>query len=171
MTDLNAPAAEALDIGDLYSDTNALRIAMNAIGINERERNRIISDGFTSMDEIITHHSNDVKGFTDYLLNLNKTFASTANEDIRVYFSPVTIQRFTGLIHYFNLAVNVFHTIPNLMLLDTARASAYYRHYKSFIKDKTDDSTTITEPDLNGAINWINFRDKFLMKLSKTKSV
>ena len=44
MTDLNAPAAEALDIGDLYSDTNALCIAMNAIGINQRECNSIISD-------------------------------------------------------------------------------------------------------------------------------
>ena len=72
MTDLNPYAAEVLEIGDLYSDTNTLRIAMNAIGIDQRERNCIISNGFTSMDEIVTHHSNDVKGFTDYLLNLNK---------------------------------------------------------------------------------------------------
>lgn len=169
MADLNPDAAEVLEIGDLYSDTNALRIAMNAIGVAIRERNRIVNDGFTSMEEIITHHSNDVKGFTDYLTNLNKTFASTANVDLRVYFSPVTIQHFTGLVHYFNLAVNAFHTIPNLMLIDTAQASVYYRHYKSFIKDKTDDTDAITVPDLNGAINWIDFRDKFLMKLSKTK--
>ena len=72
---------------ELYESEQALRALMNTIGIERKERDRIVDDGFTDMDEIISHHTHDVAGFTDYMKNLNKTFASSSDQNMRIYFS------------------------------------------------------------------------------------
>ena len=114
------------------------------------------------MKEILSHHSNEVDSFTLYLTNLNKTFASSSTAGLRVYFSPVVIQRFTGIVHYFNQAVNTFHIIPDILNVNTDNASDNYRHYRTFrVREKSDDTLDIDVPLLTGATNWINFRDKF----------
>ena len=82
MADFNLITAEALDLGDLYSDENALRILMNAVGVDLHERNRIITEGFTSMDEIVTHHSNDTQGFETYLITMNKNFSNHGDAEL-----------------------------------------------------------------------------------------
>ena len=169
MADFNLARAAGLTNGELYGDENALRILMDEIGVEERERNRIVNDGFNSMDDIITHHSNDTESFVTYLTTINKTFANHNDENLRAYFPPVVLQRFTGVVHYYNVTVNLFHSIPDLMRVDSAAASTYYRHYKSFTQEVTDESDEITLPTLKGHSNWIDFRDKFLMKLSKGK--
>ena len=94
MADLNPAALVDMDNADLYDSQDALRVLMDSIGIGERERNRIVMDGYTSVDEIVTHFTNNVDGFAKYLAHLNKSFASSNNEDLQVYFSPLAIQRF-----------------------------------------------------------------------------
>jgi len=91
---------------------------LDTIGIESHQRNRLVDDGFTSMKYIIDLHSNDVDGFKKYLTNLNKTFASSTNEDLRVYFSPVDISRLVGVVYYYNHAINTFHRLPDLLLID-----------------------------------------------------
>ena len=168
MADLNLNVLEDFDNRQLYESEMALRITMDTIGIGQRERNRVISDGFNSMSDIITLHADDVKGFTNYLQTLNKTFASSSTAALRVYFSPVTIVRFAGVVHYFNQAVNSFHKIPDLLAIDVAHASTLSRDYHDFVKDKNEDETTVEIPKLTGSTNWVDFRDKFIMKCSQT---
>ena len=153
----------------LYESENALRALMNTIGIERRERDRIINNGFTDMDEIISHHTHDVSGFTEYMKNLNKTFASSSDQDMRVYFPPVAIQRFTGVVHYCNHALNSFHVIPDIIGIDRDASIEFYKHYRDFTKQakgEENDKMDLDVPTLNGAINWVDFRDKFEMKLS-----
>ena len=63
MADLNPAALVDMDNADLYDSQDALRVLMDSIGIDERERNRIVMDGFISVDEIVTHFTNNVDGF------------------------------------------------------------------------------------------------------------
>ena len=169
MTDLNLAAVAGFDNGQLYGDDDALRLMMNEIGVEIRERNKIINDGFNSMDDIVTHYSNDTESFVTYLTSMNKTFANHNDPNQRSYFPPLVLQRFTGVVHYFNISVNLFHTIPDLMSVDSASASNYYRHYKSHTQEVTDESDEIILPTLKGHSNWIDYRDKFMMKLAKGK--
>ena len=168
MADLNLNALAGFDNGQLYESEMALRIMMDEIGIGQRERNKVVTDGFDSMSEINTLHANDVEGFVNYLQNLNKTFASASTAALRVYFSPVTIARFAGVVHYYNQAVNSFHKIPDLLAIDGAIASTLSRDYRDFVKEKNEDEATVEIPKLTGSTNWVDFRDKFIMKLSKT---
>ena len=167
--DLNPGALVDMDNATQYDSQDALRVLMDSIGIEMRERDRIVTDGFTSVDEIVTHFTNNVDGFAKYLAHLNKSFASSNNPALQVYFSPMAIQRLIGVVHYFNVSVNLFHTIPELTLVDAESASAYYRHYKLFSAELEEDDTKV--PELQGAHTWVDFRDKFMMKLSKVKGV
>ena len=106
MADLNLDAVQNLNQGQLNENEEALRLAMNAIGVKFREKNKIVNDGFQSMKDIVIHHANDVEGFIDYLRNLNNFFATPTIANLKVYFSPITISIFTGIIYHFNQAVN-----------------------------------------------------------------
>lgn len=169
--DLNNDLVIGLTITHCYNNEMAFRLMMNTIGVSMRERNKIIADGFTSLATIISHHKNDVKGFETYLSTLNKTFASASTVALRVYFSPVIIARFVGVVHYFNQSVNSFHTIPDQLYFDTDDASEYASHYRDFrtrFKKNEDTDDEIKIPILLGSTNWIDFRDKFITKLSAT---
>ena len=161
----------ALSITELYRDEGVLRYLMDTIGINTvRNRNKIVADGFISIHAIVQHHSNDVKGFRNYLNNLNKTFASAGTSTLRVYYSPVIIARFCGLLHYYNLAVNSFHCIPDPSFINVDFSDELSSHYTAFKESSTrkDDEVDMDVPVLTGSSNWVTFRDKFLMKLSMT---
>jgi hypothetical protein len=168
MADLNNAIVIDMTITQLYNHEMALRIMLNAIGVAERERNRLIDDGFTSMKTIMDLHPNDVAGFQSYLKNLNKTFASSGNENLQVYFSPVNISRLVGVTHYFNHSINSFHMIPDILMVDSDDASDYATHYREFIKEP-EDEVEVKVPLLLGSTNWIDFREKFIMKISRTK--
>ena len=161
------------DAGDLtksqlYQDNNAFRVMLDAIGIELEQRNRLVNDGFNSMKAIIDLHSNDVEGFKNYLINLNKTFASSTNEELRVRFSPVDISRLVGVVYYSNHAINTFHRLPDLLLIDEEISTVSALHYRESNIEKDDDDCQIDIPKLSGSSNWIIFRDKFKMKLHKT---
>ena len=155
---------------ELYKDNNALCVMLKTISVKRRECDRLVDDGFKDMDEIVAHYTHDVEGFVKYLKNLNKIFASSSNSSQQVYFSPVAIQRLTGVLHYFNHAVNTFHTIPDIMTIDQAFAIDYCHHYCDFAKQRKnkDDPIDIEVPNLAGAANWISFCDTFMTKLTTT---
>lgn len=169
MADFDLAAAGELSTTQLYPDENGLRIMLNTIGIRVRERNHIISDGYSSMSEIINLHKDDIDGFERYLIGLNKTFAASRNDALRIYFTPVTISRLVGVVHYFNCAINNFHQIPDLLMVDEDDATIYANHYRSLVKAAEDDPELISLPQLTGSSNWIDFRDKFIMRLSNVK--
>ena len=171
-TDFNAANLTGLTITQLYENEELLRYLMNEIGITtEVCRNRIVNDGFNSLRAVVGHHSNDIEGVKSFLTGLNKTFASSADATLRVYYSPVVIARFCGIVHYYDQAVNSFHCIPDPSFINVGVSDDLSRTYNEFKKkadmDNTDD-VEIEIPKLTGASNWINFRDKFLMKLGVT---
>ena len=140
---------------------------LNSIGVEIRERNKLVDDGFDSMKAIIELHANDTAGFRTYLLNLNKTFASSSTAALRVYFTPINVSRLVGVVHYFNHAVNSFHTVPDILNIDGDNAAEFAAHYRSSLSDNEDD-VEVDIPTLTGHSNWVDFRDKLTMKLSQT---
>ena len=171
MADFNLQDAGNLSRFQLYEDNNAFRVMLDAIGIAIEQRNRLANDGFTSMKNIIDLHSNDVDGFKKYLINLNKAFASSTNENLRVYFSPVDISRLVGVVYYFNHAINTFHRLPDLLLIDEESSTVSSLHYRQLNAKKDDEDCQIGILKLLGSSNWIIFRDKVKMKLHKTIGV
>jgi len=112
-------------------------------------------------------HSNDVDGFKKYLTNLKKTFASSTNEDLRVYFSPVYISRPVGVGYYYNHVINIFHRLPDHLLIDDEIATRSSLHSRELDKEKDGDDSQVEIPKLTVSSNWVSFRDKFKMKLYK----
>ena len=55
--------------GTMYK--NVIR---NALGGTQNEIDRLTTDGFTSMKDLVSHHENDLEMFRSYLKTLNKTF-------------------------------------------------------------------------------------------------
>ena len=104
----------------------------------------------------------------NYLKGLNRTFAAAGNAALRVYYSPVVISRFAGVVHYYNQCVNSFHSIPDASYVDYDYVATLTMDYKTFNSqsDKDNDETDVEIPTLTGASNWINFRDMFSLKLS-----
>ena len=109
--DSNLQEAGELTKLQLYQDNNAFRVMLDAIGVDLDQRNHLSNDGFDSMKAIIDLHSNDVEGFKKCLTNPNKTFASSTNEQLRVYFSPVNTSRLVGVLYYFT---SILQSIPSI---------------------------------------------------------
>ena len=70
--------------------------------------------------------------------------------------------------YYFNHAINTFHRLPDLLLIDEEISTVSALHYRESNIEKDDDDCQIDIPKLSGSSNWIIFRDKFKMKLHKT---
>jgi len=71
------------------------------------------------------------------------------------------------VVYYYNHAINTFHRLPDLLLIDdkiTTRSSLPCRELD---KEKDDDDSQVEIPKLTGSANWVSFRDKFKMKLQK----
>ena len=168
---LNAATLNPLTITERYEHEMGLIHIMDAAGVRQRERLHVIEDGFESVDELISHYANDVKGFSSYLTNLNKTFASARTAADKVYFTPPVLAKFVGIVHYLNQAVNTFHKIPDVSQVDQAHvlsASAHYKTVNESDNDDEDKSSEVKIPALKGNENWIDFRDSFKTKLSLT---
>ena len=106
------------------------------------------------------------KGFENHLTSLNKKFASSITATLRVYFTPIHVSRLVVVVHYYNHAVNSLHLHPRYSPYRyTNKASKYTAHYEDSICD-SDNEMDVKVPQLNGWTNWIDFRDKFTMKIS-----
>lgn len=170
MADYTVANFSTLSVTELYDNEELLRWMMNvSIGVTDRDsRDRIVADGYTSLRAIVNQHTNDVESFVSYLKGLNRTFAAAGNAALRVYYSPVVISRFAGVIHYYNQSVNSLHCIPDASYVDNDYVTTLNAEYKAFDSnsEKDKEETEIEIPTLTGATNWINFRDMFVLKLS-----
>ena len=170
--DYNIANFNTLPISDLYEDEEVWRYLMDrAIGIDQENcRDKIVEDGFDSLRSVVRHHTNNVEGFKTYLVGLNKTFASSSVPGLRVYYSPVAIARTLGVIHLYDQAVNTFHCIPDASYVNRGYADDLASIYEAFTKlsDDVKDDIDVQLPALTGSSNWVDFRDKFKMKLSLT---
>ena len=96
------------------------------------------NNGLESLKVICKEFKDDVESFKEYLKSLNKTFGS-AGEGLRVYYSPVVINRLVGLLYYFNIAVQHMHVVPKLSVIQAMQATAWGRLYQDSIKTKETD--------------------------------
>lgn len=153
-----------------YSEDASFELLLNRLSLGPNEINRIQNDGFTDMSLLVDHFAYDVKGFKDHLTSLNKSFAS-ATAARRVYFNPIMMNRLLGILHYFDQAIHTYHTIPDIDALDVDLANQFGKQYQSSHRSKLDDEeeVAIKIPDLTGATNWREFKEKFILKLSTIK--
>ena len=111
-----------------------------------------------------------MESFKEYLKSLNKTFGSV-DEGLRVYYSPV-VNRLVGLLYYFNIAVQHMHVVPKLSVIQAIQATAWGCLYQDFIKTKETDigQDDVKIPQFKGHSNWIEFKQKLILKISLIKS-
>ena len=141
---------------------------MNSVGVPDPERVRIITDGFDTMRELVTHYSGDTNAFKVYLEGLNKTFATAPRVENRIYFNPLVLAKLVGVIYYFDITYNCLHLVPDVLDVTPDNCITYSRNYRDFClqSDKDDGEDTLDLPKLQGASNWVTYRDAFLTKLS-----
>jgi hypothetical protein len=161
-----------LSITQRFNHELAFRQLLHDIGVIISKRNQIIGDGFTSLQTLVEHYRYDVNGFASYLKNINKAWGALG-QDRRIFFNPVIMQRLLGLLHYASQAYYSFHITIDTDDITAADATNFGRAYNDF-KSKAnnanddDNGTDVSIPVLTGSSNWVNFRDKFLMKLNFT---
>ena len=98
-TDFDPVAIAALSFIETYNSEEPFCWLMHNIGINlQTARDKIVQDGFNSIQAVVNMHSTDTEGFKKYLHNLNKTFATAASR-LRVYYAPVIIACFVAVLH------------------------------------------------------------------------
>jgi len=75
------------------------------------------------------------------------------------------------VVYYYNHAINTYHRLPDLLLIDVETATKSSLHNGELDKERDDDDSLVEIPKLSGSSDWITFRDKFKMKLYKTIGV
>ena len=145
---------------------------ISAMGGTQNEIDRIISDGFESMMDLVVHHENDLEMFRSYLKTLNKTFNQHSDPTLVLYFPPMVISRLMGALFYCKICYYDFHVIPDIRNINKEMASEMYKMYSNMRNDDKSDTKADVEtkiPSLKGASNWRSFRDLVLMKLANIK--
>ena len=162
--------ADLLTITQRYSDQNAFLCMLERIGCGVKERFRLLHDGFDNMQSLVDHFNDDIEAFHKHLTNSNKTWLNNSLVRMRAFFTPIMISRLTGALYYYHSAVHLFHSIPDLNLVDANAASNYGRIYlqHSQVKDNDGDIDKIELSVLNEAKDWTPFKEKFLQLLDLT---
>ena len=163
-------------ITERYSDEDEFEALLDRIGLNDTQVNRLQSDGFVSMRMLVGHyHMSGPEEMDKYLRDLNKTFATAARQEARVYYNPVVINRLVGCLSYFIHCVHSFHTIPDISVIKMDDADYLGSEWKEFYSDKkrantktSDDDLNVEIPTLKGPSTWVSFRDAFIHKLKDT---
>ena len=153
-----------------YMNPDSFTEMLTRLGVAAAERNGMTRDGLTTMESLVDLYEDDVEEFECYLKNQNKLFGN-ARQNQRIYYTPLVIQRLTGVMYYFNHAVNTLHAMPDVDDITLVMANGFGKMYNSYKKSKDDDDndgSDVTLPTLNGASNWVSFRDNMIMKLSLT---
>ena len=125
------------------SDAHFMQM-MTRIGLAAAERNRFIRDGFTNMEVMSLQYKLNVKGFKSYIENLNKTFAAATAVNMRVYFNPIKMKKIIGVVHFYDQALNAYHSIPDIDNITADLAMDYGTAYEMLLsseseKDKEDE--------------------------------
>ena len=161
-----------LSITERYSDQMTLLCLLERLGCGTKEKFRLLHDGFTSMESIVDHYGEDIDGFRKHLTSSNKNWVSHAQERMRAFFNPVTINKLVGALYYFHTTVKLFHTIPDLSLVTTARASQYGNLFTtSKGTDNDDDADKVVVPTFQDTKGWMSFKQNFILLLGLTKGI
>ena len=141
---------------------------MSQIGLGNNEIDRIVEDGFTSMERLVIQYKFKFNDFEEYLKSLNKTFASSSVARSRVYYSPPIISNLVGSLFYASICYHGLHSYIDISLINDDNASEYYKIYSDLRDTESLESEDleIKIPSLKGASNWRSFRDTVLMKIS-----
>ena len=123
-------------ITERYSHGDHFANLLVELGMTNTQVARLQSDGFTSMQILVSHYqSGGASNLEKYLRDLNKTFANSAAA-LRVYYNPVIIYRLCGCLNYFSLCVMSFHTIPDIDLVSQELAGNLGSFWNMFKSDK-----------------------------------
>lgn len=155
-------------IVERFTSEDDFRNMMAEIGVGNNEIERIVRDGFTSMERLVIQYKFKFNEFEEYLKSLNKTFASSTVARTRVYFSPPILSNLVGTLFYASTCYNGLHSYIDISLIDSVDASEYYKIYSDLRDSESLESEDleIKIPSLKGASNWRSFRDTVLMKIS-----
>ena len=103
---------------------------------SDNERQRLISDGFASMNSIVKTYTYNTKGLKQHFISLNKAFGSHATAPI--YFTPILINRLLGIHYHFDQSVNTHHNIPNISNIDVSFADKLANDYATTLLTQLD---------------------------------
>ena len=158
-------------ITDRFRDNASFTTMLTTLGSNGAEINRFSTDRFATMDILSFQFKLNIKSFKSYIKGLNKTFAGSGVTNIRVYYNPIKLKRILGVVHYYHQLLYVYHTIPDIYLITDALATEYGNAYDGLIEDKDDeDKKEDIELPVLSAKSWIDWDDRFRLKLSQMKS-
>ena len=145
---------------------------MYTLGVGNNERERIVDDGFGSIQALIRQYEQDIEAFRTYLKNLNRTFGASTVARNRVYFSPPVMSKLVGALYYGTITYHSCHILPDFDLLTPEFAMECFKFYESLKNEDNPESEKQIEieiPDFNGASNWRTFRELVKMRLSLIK--
>jgi hypothetical protein len=167
----NNALVNPLTIGQRYRDQMAFLCLLERIGCGEKERFRLLHDGFDTMQSLVDHYGDKIDNFRKQLTTNNKNWVSHRTTQLRSFFSPVVINRLVGTLYYFNTTVQLFHVIPDTQLVTGARASSYGNLFITATANDDEDADKITVPPFQDAKGWTSFRDNFILMLSLNKGI
>ena len=145
---------------------------LETTGCGPKEKFRLLHDGFDSMESLVDHYGDDVDSFRKHLITSNKNWVSHSMERMRAFFNPVTINKLVGTLYYYHTTVKFFHSIPDLSLVTSARASSYGNMFiTSKGTDIDDDADKVAVPTFHDAKGWMSFKENFSLLLGLTKGV
>lgn len=158
-----------LTISERYSDPMAFMCLLERLGCSNKERFRLLHDGFDTMETLIDHYGDNVDNFRKHLNTTNKNWVSHTQILMRSFFNPVVINRLVGMLYYFHTTVQLFHTIPDTEEVTAARATSYGNLFTTATAKDDEDADKITVPPFQDTKGWMNFKDNFVLMLSLNK--
>ena len=160
-----------------FTDQAAFITMLTNFGVRPRERNHLVRDGFDTMKRLTDYFQySTIPEIEKYFKDANKTFGSMPRAQDRVYFAPRLIKLVVATIWYFVHCVYSFHIMPDITSVTLQKATeldlvcSQSKSSTASTDAESSNDDEITLPKLKGSNNWIDFRDKFLIKLSKLKN-
>ena len=166
------PTRTPRQIRESFTTEQGLVDMMYELGVGEKERDRIVDDGFGSIRDLIEQYEHDIEAFRTYLKTLNRTFGSLSDRNRRVYFPPPVMSRFIGSIYYGVTCYYSCHTLPDFSLLTPDYAMECFKFYENLKNEENPETGNEIEleiPSFKGASNWRSFRDLVQMRLGLIK--
>lgn len=122
-----------------FSDTNAFLSMLHHIGCGFKEQFCLLHDRFNSMQALVNHFGDNINSFKKHLTTSNKTWLNHSLARMHTLFTPMLISRLVGALYYFYTTVHLFHSIPDINIVDATTASKYGRIYHQHSESKDDD--------------------------------
>jgi hypothetical protein len=97
-----------------YSSPVVFGILLTMLGVSYNAKEVLISDEITSLQKLVKVYQDDVDSLQSYLKGVNKTYAAR-QPPIRL--NPRVNSRLMGVLHYYTVATNLFHHLPDPMQL------------------------------------------------------